>query len=161
VGLRSRRSCDRDELRHPRRCRVLQSGPLRSEGRQDTIIELVLSGGSIHVYDIVRQFDVSRMTIRRDLNASGARGTLRALRGFVTAVASSFFEATTDYRNRQPIEGRRSVARVAFELVEPGQVGRSPGDLGMLRRAGARGEGGAAENYAVGRVSSEIQPEDR
>jgi len=98
------------------------AGPLRLEERQDAIVELVLSAGSIRIDDIVEQFSVSRMTIHRDLDALEARGILRKSRGTVTAVASSLFEASTDYRIRQSIVEKQAIARAAFDLVEPGQA---------------------------------------
>lgn len=97
-------------------------GALRLKERQDAITELVLSGGSVRIDDIVAQFDVSRMTIHRDLDALEARGILRKARGTVTSIATSLFEASTEYRIRQAIEEKRAIARTAFELVEPGQA---------------------------------------
>lgn len=97
-------------------------GPRRQDERQEAIMELVLSVGSARIDDIVDQFDVSRMTIHRDLDALEARGILRKSRGTVTAVASSLFEASTDYRIRQAREAKEAIARCAFELVEPGQA---------------------------------------
>lgn len=98
------------------------SPPRRQEERQESIIELVLSVGSARIDDIVDRFDVSRMTIHRDLDALEARGILRKSRGTVTAVASSLFEASTDYRIRQATEAKEAIARCAFDLVEPGQA---------------------------------------
>lgn len=94
----------------------------RREDRQQAITELVLSGGSVRIDEIADKFDVSRMTIHRDLDALEARGILRKTRGSVTAVSSSLFEASTDYRIRQSVEAKESIARLALEIVEPGQA---------------------------------------
>ena len=100
----------------------IAKAPLRQDERQALITELVLSEGSIRIDQIVAQFDVSRMTIHRDLDALEARGILRKSRGAVTAVSSSLFEASTDYRIRQNVDAKEAIARIALEMIEPGQA---------------------------------------
>jgi len=95
---------------------------LRQTERRDAVTELVLSAGSMRIEDLVEIFGVSTMTIHRDLDALDSRGYLRKSRGSVTAVATSLFESSTDYRARQHREDKQSVARAAFEFVEPGQA---------------------------------------
>lgn len=95
---------------------------LRQSERHDAITELVLSAGSMRIEDLVEIFGVSTMTIHRDLDTLDSRGFLRKSRGAVTAVATSLFESSTDYRARQHREDKESLARAAFEFVEPGQA---------------------------------------
>ena len=95
---------------------------LRQTERRDAITELVLSAGSMRIEDLVEVFGVSTMTIHRDLDTLDAQGYLRKSRGTVTAVATSLFESSTDYRARQHKDDKESVARAAFEFVEPGQA---------------------------------------
>lgn len=94
----------------------------RMDDRQNAIMELVLSAGSLPIDEIVSHFSVSRMTIHRDLESLEARGVLRRSRGSVTSVASSLFEASTDYRIRQSVDAKEAIARVALDVIEPGQA---------------------------------------
>ena len=98
------------------------SRPPRQSQRHDAIIELVLAAGSMRIEDLADQFEVSTMTIHRDLDMLAARGIVRKSRGFVTAVASSLFEANPEYRQRQQTAEKEAVARTAFAFVEPGQA---------------------------------------
>ncbi|KMY22622.1 DeoR faimly transcriptional regulator [Actinobaculum suis] len=100
----------------------LTAPPSKQNLRRDAITELVLENGSVRIDTLVDELDVSRMTIHRDLDALEARGVLRKSRGFVTAVASSLFEASTDYRLRQQSAEKRAIAKLAFDLIEPGEA---------------------------------------
>jgi DeoR/GlpR family transcriptional regulator of sugar metabolism len=95
--------------------------PLRQEQRLDGITELVLASGTVKIEDLVEQFQVSGMTIHRDLDLLDSRGILRKSRGYATAIASSLFEANPEYRQRQNIFEKEMLAQTAFKLVEPGQ----------------------------------------
>jgi DeoR/GlpR family transcriptional regulator of sugar metabolism len=95
--------------------------PLRQEQRLDAITELILASGTIKIEDLIEQFQVSSMTIHRDLDLLDSRGILRKSRGYATAVASSLFEANPEYRQRQNIFEKEMLAQAAFKLVEPGQ----------------------------------------
>jgi DeoR/GlpR family transcriptional regulator of sugar metabolism len=97
-------------------------GNLRQSERHDAITELVMNAGSMRIEDLTDAFGVSMMTVHRDLDTLAAQGVLRKSRGVVTAVATSLFEASTEYRTRQNIAEKEAVARAAFDLVEPGQA---------------------------------------
>lgn len=95
---------------------------LRQSERLDAITEMVLGAGSMRIEDLTEIFGVSIQTIHRDLDALDAQGVLRKSRGVVTAVATSLFEASTEYRARQARAEKEAVSRAAFSLVEPGQA---------------------------------------
>jgi DeoR/GlpR family transcriptional regulator of sugar metabolism len=95
---------------------------LRQTERLDAITELVLGAGSMRIDELTQIFGVSTMTIHRDLDTLDAQGILRKSRGVVTAVATSLFEASTEYRARQARAEKEAVSRAAFSLVEPGQA---------------------------------------
>lgn len=95
---------------------------LRQADRLDAITEMVLSEGSMRIEQLVDTFGVSTMTIHRDLDILDAKGLLRKSRGMVTAVATSLFEASTEYRVRQSRKEKLVVAKAAFEQIEPGQA---------------------------------------
>jgi DeoR/GlpR family transcriptional regulator of sugar metabolism len=95
---------------------------LRQGDRLEAITELVLNSGSMRIEELSETFGVSAMTIHRDLDTLDLRGILRKSRGTATAVASSLFESSTEYRIRQAKSAKKAVARAAFDLVEPGQA---------------------------------------
>lgn len=95
---------------------------LRPNERHDAITELVLSAGSARIEELSERFGVSTMTVHRDLDTLEARGVLRKSRGVVTAVATSLFESSPEYRDRENRAQKESLARAAFTLVEPGQA---------------------------------------
>ena len=95
---------------------------LRQGDRLEAITELVLNSGSMRIEDLAEMFGVSAMTIHRDLDQLDQKGVLRKSRGAATAVASSLFESSTEYRIRQGKAAKKAVARAAFDLVEPGQA---------------------------------------
>lgn len=95
---------------------------LRQVDRLDAITEMVLNLGTARIDDLAEVFAVSSMTIHRDLDALDQKGILRKTRGMATAVASSLFEASPEYRVRQSRREKKAVAEAAFALVEPGQA---------------------------------------
>lgn len=115
MTITDRASVARDALLTPR-------PGLRQTDRLDAITELVLNAGTIRIDDLAEVFQVSSMTIHRDLDALDFKGILRKTRGAATAVASSLFEASPEYRIRQARESKRAVAKAAFGLIEPGQA---------------------------------------
>lgn len=94
------------------------SGPLR---RQEQIFEHVLQQGSVAAKDLAEIFDVSLMTVHRDLDELERQGLLRKMRGKVTAQSSSLFESTVGYRLRVTSQEKMALARFALTQVEPGQ----------------------------------------
>jgi len=90
--------------------------------RQDAIVEAVMSAGTMRIEDLADRFNVSRMTIHRDIETLEAKAVLRRSRGSVTAIASSLFEASIEYRNRQNRDEKDAIAAVAADLIEPGEA---------------------------------------
>lgn len=95
---------------------------LNQKQRHDSIIEVVINEGSVRIEDLADRFEVSVVTIHRDLDMLDARGIVRKSRGLVTAVATSLFEANPEYRKRQNVQHKKELAAEAFKLVEPGQA---------------------------------------
>jgi DeoR/GlpR family transcriptional regulator of sugar metabolism len=67
-------------------------------------------------------FDVSRMTIHRDLDVLEAAGLLRKIRGGATVKASGQFMADFTVRSIQSVAEKRQIAAMAAELIEPGET---------------------------------------
>lgn len=95
---------------------------LQQNDRRDAIAEQVLASGTLRIDELSEIFGVSSMTIHRDLDVLDEKGLLRKTRGAATAVASSLFEASTEYRIRQSQRAKKALALAALELIEPGQA---------------------------------------
>ena len=70
-------------------------GPTR---RQKWITEYILEQGSLEVDELSDQFQVSRMTIHRDLDELEQQGVLRKVRGGATVHPSYLFESDIRFR---------------------------------------------------------------
>src|ERR1039458_3546959 len=57
--------------------------------RQRAVTELVMSAGSVRIEDVAERFDVSLMTVHRDLDELESRGILRKTQGVATATSRS------------------------------------------------------------------------
>jgi DeoR/GlpR family transcriptional regulator of sugar metabolism len=112
---------DTSRTRGDRELAISSRPGLRQEKRLDAIAELVLASGTLRIDELSEVFSVSSMTIHRDLDLLDQRGILRKTRGAATAVASSLFEASTEYRIRQSKQAKKSLALAALALIEPGQ----------------------------------------
>jgi DeoR/GlpR family transcriptional regulator of sugar metabolism len=96
-----------------------RTGPAR---RQEQIAEYVLSRGSVAASDLAELFEVSLMTVHRDLDELERQGIVRKFRGGVTAQPSSVFESNSAYRKGVQREEKRAVGAAARKLVEPGMA---------------------------------------
>ena len=79
------------------------SGGSRNEKmarRQALMTEYLLERGSVPIKELAEQFEVSLITIHRDLDELERQGVLMKLRGRVTAQPSSFFDSNVRYRLR-------------------------------------------------------------
>lgn len=96
-------------------------GPLNPLRRQEQIAEYVLQHGSAPAKELAGVFDVSVMTIHRDLDELERQGVLRKLRGAAEAQPTSLFESNVRYRMRTARAEKEAIARVAVREVGPGQ----------------------------------------
>lgn len=90
--------------------------------RQELIAEYILKKSSAQVQDLVEMFNVSTMTIHRDLDELERQGILRKVRGGATAQPSSLFESNIRYRLGSASEDKLAIARYALQYIEPGQA---------------------------------------
>jgi DeoR/GlpR family transcriptional regulator of sugar metabolism len=89
--------------------------------RQGLMTEYLLERGSVPIKELAREFDVSLITIHRDLDELERQGVLMKLRGRVTAQPSSFFDSNVRYRLRAAQREKEALARFALGQIEPGQ----------------------------------------
>lgn len=90
--------------------------------RQDRISKYLLQHSSVRVQDLVDEFNVSAMTVHRDLDELERQGILRKVRGGATAEPSSLFEADMRYRIGGANREKMAIARYTLQYIEAGQA---------------------------------------
>ena len=90
--------------------------------RQQSIAELVMSEGSVRIDDLAERFEISLMTIHRDLDELVNRGLLRKSRGIASAAPTSLIEASDVYRSSRQATEKYAIAKMAMNYVEPGHA---------------------------------------
>ncbi len=98
-----------------------RSGSEKVIRRQSGIADFVFEHGSAAIKDLAELFDVSLITIHRDLDELERQGMLRKLRGYVTAEPSSLFDSSVRYRLTAAMREKEALAKFALTQVEPGQ----------------------------------------
>ncbi|MEZ0071974.1 DeoR/GlpR family DNA-binding transcription regulator [Planotetraspora sp. GP83] len=89
--------------------------------RQQAILDLVRANGAVRVGDLVREFGVSDMTIRRDLEVLAERGLVAKVHGGATAMSSgSTEEPGFAAKSVQQRAEKEAIARCAAAMVGPG-----------------------------------------
>ncbi|TNC35440.1 DeoR/GlpR family DNA-binding transcription regulator [Mumia zhuanghuii] len=88
--------------------------------RQRQIIDTVLASGFASISQLVELTGVSVMTVHRDVDDLASRGLVRKLHGGVSALPTSVFESSSDFRLQRNAEAKAALARTALEFVDPG-----------------------------------------
>src|SRR5688572_22657124 len=92
-----------------------------AQQRQTAILDLIRRHGGVRVSQLVRQFGVSDMTIRRDLEALAERGLVDKVHGGATiAGPGSTEEPGFDAKSVRQQAEKRHIAAHAATLVQPG-----------------------------------------
>jgi DeoR/GlpR family transcriptional regulator of sugar metabolism len=92
-----------------------------AQQRQTAILDLVRRDGGVRVSQLVRQFGVSDMTIRRDLEALAERGLVDKVHGGATVTGpGSTEEPGYDAKSVRQQSEKAAIAARAATLVEPG-----------------------------------------
>src|SRR6266545_2592395 len=92
-----------------------------AQQRQAAILDLVRRHGGVRVSQLVRQFGVSDMTIRRDLEALADRGLVDKVHGGATVAGpGSTEEPGFDAKLVRQRAEKAAIAARAAKLVEPG-----------------------------------------
>lgn len=95
---------------------------MKTEARRSQIIQLLEQKGSVLVDDLVTQFEVSHVTIRKDLTELEERGLLRRTHGGATYAYKGLFDPSFREKvNLQQAE-KQAIGRVALEHIEEGDT---------------------------------------
>jgi DeoR/GlpR family transcriptional regulator of sugar metabolism len=89
--------------------------------RQSRILELLEKNERAALTDIKDRFDVSEMTIRRDLAYLEELGYVTRTRGGVVAKNRLFLESSFPQREKEHTEEKKAIAARAVELILPGE----------------------------------------
>ena len=84
------------------------------------ILDQVMERGQASAAELAEFTGRSVMTVHRDLDELAARGLVRKFHGGVSALPTSIFESSSDFRLLRRAEEKEALARAAVELVEPG-----------------------------------------
>jgi len=99
----------------------LEQGSLNSRtNRQREILDHVLIQGTVAYAELVNLTGKSLMTIHRDVDDLVARGLLRKFHGGVSALPTSVFESSSEFRLLRNVEKKVSLAKKAIEFIDPG-----------------------------------------
>ena len=98
------------------------SNEISQTERLSQIAELVLRNASVNIQDLVDMFQVSKMTIHRDLDELEQQGILHKVRGGATAQPTYLFESHLNYRINAAKKEKEAIAVAAFAYVEPGDA---------------------------------------
>ncbi|MFI9027696.1 DeoR/GlpR family DNA-binding transcription regulator [Streptomyces sp. NPDC053560] len=88
-----------------------------AEERRRGMLELVRRTGSVDVVRLAETFEVSKETVRRDLNVLENHGLVRRTHGGVYPVESAGFETTLAFRATQQVPEKSRIAAAAAELL--------------------------------------------
>lgn len=94
----------------------------RQLARQQAITAAVMAEGAIRIEQLAERFDISIMTVHRDLDELESRGLLRKNRGVATATSTSLVESSDVYRSSRQTYEKEELALSALDLVEPGEA---------------------------------------
>lgn len=88
--------------------------------RREQIRRRVVDEGFVRIEDLAEAFDVSLMTIHRDLDVLQTEGWLRKVRGGATAQPSALYHGDVRHRVQAMAGAKRELAEAALAMVEPG-----------------------------------------
>ena len=88
--------------------------------RRRMIVELVQESGSKTVAELCELFDVSEMTIRRDLRDLDREGALRRVHGGAVSSLGRSYEPPYTLRSTRNAEIKRAIGKKAAELILDG-----------------------------------------
>jgi len=99
----------------------------KQQARLAAILTALQQSGSVSVDALSKEFDVSVVTIRRDLDALERRGMLRRTHGGAVSIEPLFYEPFRNDRSFQAqverfAEEKRRIGRAAAALIKDGEI---------------------------------------
>lgn len=99
----------------------------RQQARLETILKALQKSGSVSVEDLSKGLQISRVTVRRDLDTLETRGLLRRTHGGAVSIEPFFYEPFRNDRSFQAqvekfAEEKRRIGRAAAALIQKGDI---------------------------------------
>ncbi|MDR1428512.1 MAG: DeoR/GlpR family DNA-binding transcription regulator [Bifidobacteriaceae bacterium] len=116
---------------------------MSGQERLEKVRDYVLAHGTVRTEELSTEFNVSLMTVHRDLERLAQEGWLRRVHGGASAERSVLFESNIRFRALENPDLKARVARLAADTVQPGQavlLDDSTTGLAVARELLARGE---------------------
>lgn len=93
---------------------------MNSQERKSKIVELIHETGRVNISVICSMFDVSEMTVRRDLNELDRQGLVRRVHGGAIASLGRSYEPSFQTRAVKNETAKEAIGRKAAELIFDG-----------------------------------------
>lgn len=90
------------------------------ELRRRAILDHVMAHGQATAAELTVLVGRSLMTVHRDLDDLASRGLVRKFHGGVSALPTSMFESSSEFRKQRNTEAKAALASTASQLIEPG-----------------------------------------
>ncbi|MFO8075721.1 MAG: DeoR/GlpR family DNA-binding transcription regulator [Egibacteraceae bacterium] len=124
----------------PDEAATARGGVELAASRRVEIVRLLEALGGARVTDLAERFDVSEMTIRRDLDDLDRRGLARKVHGGALPTGGTTEDPGFERKSRLAMAEKRAIAGAAAQMVEPGMsvilsAGTTTWYLGGLLRA--------------------------
>ena len=96
---------------------------MNTQKRRKHIIQLLEKEGSVKTSELSEEFQVSVMTIRRDLNYLAGEGIVTLTHGGAALNRGGLTEHAMLYKEDTRIEEKRRIARILFQFCQRGGCG--------------------------------------
>ncbi|WP_326808519.1 MULTISPECIES: DeoR/GlpR family DNA-binding transcription regulator [unclassified Streptomyces] len=103
----------------PARTRLSQAAV---EQRRQNVLRYVVEHGEIRIDDLAARFDVSLMTVHRDLDDLAGRRLLRKERGRAVAFPALTMETATRFRESVGLAAKTALCAAAARWIRPGST---------------------------------------
>ncbi|WP_375003277.1 DeoR/GlpR family DNA-binding transcription regulator [Aeromicrobium sp. CTD01-1L150] len=95
---------------------------MNANARRSLIEEMVAQQGEVSLVDLAERFEVSEMTVRRDLDVLEEEGVLRKVMGGAIFIGGKSTEPSFHARASAAAEEKRHLAAIAAGLLKPRQT---------------------------------------
>lgn len=92
------------------------------EQRRQDVLDYVAEHGETRIDDLAAQFEVSLMTMHRDLDDLAARHLLRKVRGRAVAFPALTMETATRFREGANLAAKTALCTAAVDRIRPGST---------------------------------------
>ena len=94
---------------------------IAAESRSEEILKQLEMVGRVYVRELAEAFDVTEITIRRDLTALAYKGLLKKTYGGAV-LAGPDLSTSVRYRRKRKVSAKKIVGKLASELIKDGDV---------------------------------------